>query len=137
MPTTNTINSTPTNISDHTIGHCRAQRHSLYTCPHTEPRTHVAVAIATNPHDHTIGHCRAQRQEIYCYPHADLSPARKSGAEVEGLLVVKGPLENSSENASENEDGWTESREELERWGMQGEKVDSGSGSASTRSEGV
>jgi hypothetical protein len=119
-PTAVPIAGSTTNFNDHTIGHCRAQRHSLYCCPHTEPRTHVADGtIATNLNDHTIGHCRAQRQEIYCYPHADLSSHQQNHAELTELVVVadgvKGP--------SENDDGWNDSKEELERWGMEGGEV--------------
>jgi 16S rRNA G527 N7-methylase RsmG len=70
-------------------------------------KTTAAAILTTNQHDHTIGHCRAQRQTLYscselCAP-VQLQPNQKP---------VVSTLQGS-------EDEWTESHEELERWGME------------------
>ncbi|KAG9191751.1 hypothetical protein G6011_10485 [Alternaria panax] len=72
----------------------------------TSSATATAVVLTTNQHDHIIGHCRAQRQTLYscseiCAP-AQLQPTQKPIAAQQG-----------------SEDMWTESQEELERWGME------------------
>ncbi|KAF1839786.1 hypothetical protein BDW02DRAFT_10168 [Decorospora gaudefroyi] len=130
-PTTTTIiTAIPTNTHDHTIGHCRAQRQALYyACEHcAEPHpimstTNTTAVCATNAHDHTIGHCRAQRQALYsCTELCSNTPA------VQPTPALLHPTQTSaststtasvSASASASEDEWTDSQEELERWGME------------------
>jgi hypothetical protein len=114
MTTNATTTAVLTNAHDHTIGHCRAQRHSLYCDPTCPARIALATTTsATNLNDHTIGHCRAQRQDLYCYPHAEL-------AHHEPIVVA--PIAVPSV-VTKADDDWTESKEELGRWGMNEEVV--------------
>ncbi|KNG52709.1 hypothetical protein TW65_00126 [Stemphylium lycopersici] len=69
--------------------------------------TTIIAAVATNQHDHTVGHCRAQRQALYsCSEHCEGAPAQP----------LPKPIVST---AQRGEDDWTESQEELGRWGMQ------------------
>jgi hypothetical protein len=136
-----------TNFNDHIVGHCRAQRHSLYCHPHIESCPHVDVSGTTTPkslnehmnvdhchaqqeaqHCHThiepsaqldldaasrtaIGHCRAQRQALYCCPHSGSTTPVGNATQANSVVAAMVTLEV-------NDNDWTESREELGRWGM-------------------
>ncbi|XP_014561700.1 hypothetical protein COCVIDRAFT_85884, partial [Bipolaris victoriae FI3] len=68
--------------------------------------TTIITAVPTNQHDHTIGHCRAQRHTLYAYTeHCQTVDAKPN------------PTVSQPQPCSEDE--WTESSEELARWGIQ------------------
>lgn len=71
------------------------------------PATAIIAAVATNQHDHTVGHCRAQRQALYSYSgHCEAAPAQPLQKPV--ILTPQC-----------DDDDWTESQEELGRWGIE------------------
>jgi hypothetical protein len=67
--------------------------------------TTAAAVLTTNQHDHIIGHCRAQRQTLYSC--SDVCTPLQSQ-----------PIQKPVATPQASEDDWTESQEELERWGM-------------------
>ena len=86
------------------------------------------VAVATNQHDHTIGHCRAQRHTLYSHTEYRQAPAAQP--HLEKPAVTTPPC---------NEEEWTESQEELARWGIDASdtpKSDSSQASTPTETPG-
>ncbi|KAH7558295.1 hypothetical protein BM1_05567 [Bipolaris maydis] len=73
--------------------------------------TRIIAAVPTNRHDHTIGHCRAQRHTLYAYTEH----CQTQG--IQQQQHVQEPTVSQPQSCSEEE--WTESSEELARWGMQ------------------
>ncbi|USP73358.1 hypothetical protein yc1106_00632 [Curvularia clavata] len=65
------------------------------------------VAVTTNQHDHTIGHCRAQRHILYS--QTEYRQAQAAQPHLEKPVVSTPPC---------NDEEWTESQEELTRWGI-------------------
>ncbi|KAI4664852.1 uncharacterized protein J4E79_003150 [Alternaria viburni] len=70
------------------------------------PSTTAATMLTPDRHNLTIGHCRAQRQALYS--HTDLGTPKLLKKHPKPIIFTP--------RASEDE--WTESQEELERWGM-------------------
>ncbi|EUC41982.1 hypothetical protein COCMIDRAFT_8388 [Bipolaris oryzae ATCC 44560] len=72
--------------------------------------TTIIAAVPTNQHDHTIGHCRAQRHTLYEYTeHCQTQGTQQQHVQESAVSQPK--------VCSEEE--WTESPEELARWGIQ------------------
>jgi hypothetical protein len=69
--------------------------------------TTAAAVLTTNQHDHIIGHCRAQRQTLYSCSDTH-TPVQLPSNQKPAVLTPQ-----------KDEDEWTESQEELERWGME------------------
>ncbi|KAF7682245.1 hypothetical protein GT037_001221 [Alternaria burnsii] len=66
----------------------------------------ATVVSASNQHDHIIGHCRAQRHTLYSCSESCIPVQLKSSQKPTAIPQL-------------SEDTWTDSQEELERWGME------------------
>ncbi|KAI4700970.1 hypothetical protein J4E81_003934 [Alternaria sp. BMP 2799] len=91
------------------------------------PSTTAATMLTPDRQNLTIGHCRAQRQALYS--HTDLGTPTLLQKHPKPIIFTP--------RASEDE--WTESQEELERWGMGATKTTKPGSSqvtASSRSQG-
>jgi hypothetical protein len=72
----------------------------------------MPAVLTTNTHDHTIGHCRAQRHTLYSSHTEHCCEVQESHQQQHGgKAAVAKPLCGADEP-------WTESREELARWGI-------------------
>ena len=70
------------------------------------PSTTAATMLTPDRQNLTIGHCRAQRQALYS--HTDLGTPTLLQKRPKPIIFTP----------RVSEDEWTESQEELERWGM-------------------